>query len=240
MIFEGVVELGGLYKVEQPLPLPSRPWLVDQSAVKPYEGLADGDIHSFTDLPDMTQWSLGDTPSVQTSRINWIVLRTDTSRLFISDRVLLVNVSWLDLVESGYVNGRDIVIDGQEYTCRLLDGGFEFLNPEDGYLGASNLENEWDKIVCNTSEIVGLPTPAPLDLGPNIDESVRLGEHNQLWNWVGVNTWTMRPYAGRSAARCCRGFAAANFFYLNTFDHRHEDIGWRPVLEQRLVKGNAV
>jgi len=240
MIFEGVQQLGGLYKSGKSLSLPSKPWLVDQTAVKPYEGLIDGDIHKFTDLPDITQWALGDTPSAKASHINWIVIRTDTSRLFIADRVLLVYVSWLDLLESGYINGRNIVIDGQKYTCRLLDGGSEFLNTGDGYSGASNLENEWDKIVCNTGEIIGLPKPASFDLSLNIDESARLGKHNQLWNWVGVNTWTSKPYASKATARCCRGFAAANFFYLNTFDHRHEDIGWRPVLEQSLVKGNAI
>ena len=42
------------------------------------------------------------------------------------------------------------------------------------------------------------------------------------------------PYLNRDNARCCRGYKAGQCFYLNTFDHRHEDIGWRPVLEELL------
>jgi hypothetical protein len=44
-------------------------------------------------------------------------------------------------------------------------------------------------------------------------------------------SWTQEPFRHRATARCCRGFHAAGFFYLNTQSHRHEDIGWRPVLE---------
>jgi hypothetical protein len=116
-----------------------------------------------------------------------------------------------------------------------MDGGNDFAFVEDGYGGAITNENEWDQLVCNEAGIAGLPTPTDADVARLITDSVREGRHNQLWNWVGANSWLTRPYAQRETARCCRGFASAKYLYLNTFDHRHEDIGWRPVLEQKFT-----
>jgi len=232
--FEGILEFGGLYRDGEAVMRPLRPWLVDQAAVSPYDGLPDGDIPCFSDRPDWTHWHLGDTPEVIDARLKWIVIRTETSRLLISDRVLMVYVSWQDLLNVGYISGRQIEIDGISYTCRLLDGGDDFAINEDGYGGAASAANEWDQLVCNEANIEGLPTPTNADVARSIDDVVRAGRHNRLWNWVGVNSWVSRPFVHRDTARCCRGFSSAKFFYLNTFDHRHEDIGWRPVLEQKF------
>ena len=235
IVFEGIVELGGLYRGDEAIMRASRPWLVEQSVVSPYEGLPNGDIPCFSDNPDWSYWRIGDTPEETDFRLRWISLRTSTSRLFISDRVLMVYVSWQDLVDAGFVAGKQIVIDNDSFTCRLMDGGNDFANAEDGYGGATTDGNEWDQLVCNVAGIPGLPLPTDADVAASISDAVREDRHNQLWNWVGVNSWVTRPYAHRETARCCRGFASANYFYLNTFDHRHEDIGWRPVLEQKLA-----
>ena len=232
--FEGIVELGGLYQGGEATRRVSRPWLVEQSVVSPYDGLPNGDIPCFSDNPDWSYWRIGDTPNEIDFRLRWISLRTSTSRLLISDRVLLVFVSWQDLSDAGYVAGAPIVIDNDSFTCRLLEGGNDFAIAEDEYSGANTDENEWDQLVCNAAEIAGLPTPTDADVARSITDSVREDRHNQLWNWVGVNSWVARPFVHRDTARCCRGFASATFFYLNTFDHRHEDIGWRPVLEQNI------
>ncbi len=233
--FEGTLELGGFYRDGEATRRSFRPWLVDQAAVRPYDGLPNGDIQCFTDAPDLSQWRLGATPDDVDARLRWIAVRTATSRLLISDRVLMVYVSWQDLADAGYVSGTDVDIDGIRYTCRLLDGGNDFEVAEDGFSGAASTTNEWDQIVCNGAGIETLPTPTESDVGRSIGDAVLEDQHNQLWNWVGVNSWVAQPFMHRDTARCCRGFSSANFFYLNTFDHRHEDIGWRPVLEQKLA-----
>ena len=233
--FEGIVELGGLYQGGEVAMRSSQPWLVEQSVVRPYDGLPDGDIACFSDNPDWSYWSIGDTPSEADFQLRWISLRTSTSHLLISDRVLLVYVSWQDLSDAGFVAGKPIVIDNDSFTCRLLEGGNDFAIAEDEYGGASSVENEWDQLVCNVAGIPGLPTPSDADVARSMTDSVREDRHNQLWNWIGVNSWVARPFAHRETARCCRGFGSAKYFYLNTFDHRHEDIGWRPVLERKFV-----
>lgn len=233
--FEGLREFGGLYHNGEAAMRSKRPWLVDQAVVSPYDGLPDGDIPRFSDAPEWSHWRLGDTPDLIHARLRWVVVRTQRSRLFISDRVLMVYVSWQDLLDGGYVSGRRIEIDGTQYTCRLLDGGEDFAVSDDGHGGAADPTNEWDQLVCNEAGVEGLPIPTNADVARSIDDVVRKDRHNQLWNWVGVNSWVRRPFAHRDTARCCRGFSSAKFFYLNTYDHRHEDIGWRPVLEQELA-----
>ncbi|MFM7624968.1 MAG: hypothetical protein ACKO7G_00595 [Gammaproteobacteria bacterium] len=55
-------------------------------------------------------------------------------------------------------------------------------------------------------------------------------ERSSLWNWFGAASWTRKPYRRKAIACVCRGYHAPGFFYLNRHSHRHEDIGWRPVL----------
>ena len=61
--------------------------------------------------------------------------------ILIADRVLLAKVSWKDLNRNGFVNGKEIVIEGQHFRCRLLHVG----NTED-------VPNEWDKVLDATNE----------------------------------------------------------------------------------------
>jgi hypothetical protein len=202
--FEGIVELGGLYRGDEATMRSLRPWLVEQSAVRTYDGLPNGDIPCFSDNPDWSYWRIGDTPKETDFRLRWISLRTPTSRLLISDRVLLVYVSWRDLSDVGFVSGKHVKLDNVGYTCRLLDGGNDFSVAEDGYGGAITDGNEWDQLVCNAAGIPGLPTPTDADVARSITDSVREDRHNQLWNWVGINSWVARPYAHRETARCCK------------------------------------
>lgn len=115
-----------------------------------------------------------------------------------------------------------------------MTGGQDFRIPEDGYSGGFPSDNEWDRFVTGEQGIRGLPLAVSCKLNRVLNETVRLSPHNQLWNWLGVVSWTAMPFAWRETARCSRGYYTANYFYLNTFNHRHEDIGWRPVLEQTL------
>lgn len=53
--------------------------------------------------------------------ITWI--KPDDFPLFISDSVLLTNISWDDLNKQGFVSSKEVVIDGRPYRCRLPQVG---------------------------------------------------------------------------------------------------------------------
>jgi hypothetical protein len=211
--------MGGLWFDGAALPRPTRPWAIDLSAVRPYDGLAPGDVADFSAAPDWERWRLGDTPGDPAARLSW---RPTTAGVLVCDRVILMRVSWADLEAVGLVTGRDIVLDGQRWRCRLIEGGDAFAKPGDGRAGASG-PTEWDRLIAADA-------PPEAQRGP-ASEALRLGAHNTCWHWVGAYSWTALPFAGDAAKRVCRGFHAPQFFYLNTVDHRHEDIGWRPMLE---------
>ena len=61
--------------------------------------------------------------------ISWIVVNS----LLIADHSLLVNISWDDLNNQGLVFGKQIIINGRNFLCRLLKVG-----EDRGY------SNEWD------------------------------------------------------------------------------------------------
>lgn len=229
--YRGCVELGGLYYCGIPLPRPDRPWLTDLSVLNPVPGLPVGNIPNFTQEPEWSAWRLGDTPADSACRLRWHWLELEDSTLLVCDRVILVRVSWQDLDQAGWVKGHPLELDGRIWSGRLLGGGNLERLECDGYSGAQPRTNEWDGIVANELQIEGLPVPSASDLRKTLDMTSLSSAHNRFWNWVAVNSWTREPHATRPTARCCRGYASANFFYTNTVDHRHEDIGWRPVLE---------
>lgn len=231
--FEGVVRLGGLYLRDNALLRPSRPWIIDLSVLQPCAGLVAGDVADFETAPDLVAWRLGDTPADPARRLQWLRLRDQGRTLLISDRVLLMRISWDDLDAAGLVTGRTVTIDGRDYRCRLLTGGSRFRSGDeaDGYPGGWPLANEWDRYVGAEAGIPGLPPPSAADLDGSLELGDQASPHNALWNWFAAVCWTQEPYALRATARCCRGYRSARYFYLNTRSHRHEDIGWRPVLE---------
>jgi len=234
-LFRGIKSFGALYHDDAPLPRPTRPWIVDFSMLQvPYEGMELGNIAEFESAPDWSRWRLGDTPEFSKDCLQWIVLEDAKRRIYVCDRVILVRVSWQDLFEAGLVDGTEVVIDGQSYQCRLITGGADFCDGENGLSGGQPTDNEWDRFVAGGEQIEGLPALSFSDKTGVLSNETLHATHNQFWNWVGAVSWTKTPYANRENARCCRGYHAGQFFYLNTVDHRHEDIGWRPVLEELL------
>ena len=228
--FLGQVGLGSLTRDGIAQPRPVRPWLIDLSLLKPVFPLVPGDISDFETAPDFSRWVLGDTPSDETLQLRWNIIEDKGRQLLVCDRMILTRVSWDDLHAAGYVTGRQVLIDGRSYICRLLTGGNDFQVPDDGYKGGSPV-NEWDRYI-GTDTTVGDPlAPIAHRVSSELTEEDLTSLHNQLWNWLGAVSWTQEPYLHRATARCCRGFQSARFFYLNTQSHRHEDIGWRPVLE---------
>lgn len=229
--FHGLARLAGLYRDHQAQLRPTRPWIIDLSVIRPYEGVTPGNVADFETAADMLSWQIGDTPSDPAQQLQWVRIEDEGRLLLISDRVLLMRISWDDLNEAGYVQGRPVAIDGRRYLCRLLTGGSRFRVEGDACSGGWPTANEWDRYVAAESSLEGLPTPSPTDLDDTLDWADQASPHNALWNWFGAVSWTREPYEHKETARCCRGYRSARFFYLNTQSHRHEDIGWRPVLE---------
>lgn len=226
----GQVRKGCLMRQGAPVARPSKPWLIDLTLLKPAFPTVPGDIADFNEDPSFDSWRLGDTPENEQYSLSWNEIDDDGRRLLICDRVILVRVSWDDLDNAGYVSGRQVTIDGTNYICRLLSGGNDFRAANDGYQGGSPA-NEWDRIIGGEAKCEGLPEVMFRDESVALSEEYLNCQHNIIWNWLGAVSWTQEPYLHRETARCCRGYQSAGFFYLNTQSHRHEDIGWRPVLE---------
>lgn len=67
--------------------------------------------------------------------ITWI--KPSNSDILVADRPLLKTISYTDLMTNHLVGGREVVIDGRRYTCRLPSVG---QNEKDK-------NNEWDSII---------------------------------------------------------------------------------------------
>lgn len=228
MNYIGAQQMGGLSHAGQILAPATRPWITDLSALCPYEGLQSGNIPEFERDPDWDNWTLIDSPEDPLMRLNWHVFQDDRTRLMVADRMLLTRVSWQDLDEAGYVFGTEVSIDGHPFRCRLLTGGDT--PRDDPYLGATR-PNEWDALVGGGGAS-NVPQPDPANSAAPLGPDHLTSAHNKLWNWFGAVSWTAEPVASRADGRVCRGYHGPTYFYVNTVDHRHEDIGWRPVLEE--------
>ena len=226
----GTRRLGGLSHAGRILAPATRPWITDLAALCPYEGIRHGNLPEFEHDPNWGNWSLTDSPKDPAKRLNWHVFNRDGTQLLVADRMLMSRISWQDLDEAGYVLGTEVLIDGRQFRCRLLTGGDTPC--DDPYHGA-NGPNEWDALVGG-SGASNAPQPDPINDATPLSPDHLTSPHNKLWNWFGAVSWTAEPVASRADGRVCRGYHSPTYFYVNTVDHRHEDIGWRPVLEELL------
>ena len=232
MKYLGRRDFAGLVHKGRALPRPNRPWIIDTSVLQPFDGIVPGNIANFGNDPDWAQWILSDTPADPSNILSWQGFRIGERECWICDRVILMYVSWSDLDARGFVEGAPVTIDDTHYVCRLLSGGSDFRNGDDGFSG-SVLPNEWDAIVATTSIIDDqLPVAEWATENRPLCSSDLGAPHNRCWNWLGAHSWTRTPFVRDATKRVCRGYRGPQFFYLNTHDHRHEDIGWRPVLER--------
>lgn len=228
MIFLGPRQFGSFWHRDRRLGPASRPWITDLSALCPYPGLAPGNLPEFAAEPDWSAWRFGDTPENPAEALQWLAFRDGATELLVADRMLMSRVSWADLDAAGYVSGRPVTIDGRSFHARLVSGGRSAR--ADPMSGAED-PNEWDLFLSGA--IAGTPEPDNADQSRPLSEAHRLSRHNALWHWFGAVSWTREPCRDRPDGRVCRGYHGPLFFYTNTVDHRHEDIGWRPVLEIR-------
>ena len=225
----GTRKMGGLSHAGQVLAPATRPWITDLTVLCPYKGLQPGNIPEFERNPDWDNWSLIDSPEDPSKRLKWHAFQGEGIRYFVADRMLMARVSWQDLDDAGYVFGTKVVIDGRQFRCRLLSGGDT--PHDDPYQGATQT-NEWDTLVGGVP--LNAPKPEFTDNKAPLGPDHLASPHNSLWNWFGAVSWTAEPVASRADGRVCRGYHGPTYFYVNTVDHRHEDIGWRPLLEEEL------
>ncbi|HDK7176489.1 TPA: hypothetical protein PTV31_003101 [Clostridium botulinum] len=225
----GTVKLGTFYHNGEALSLPTKPW---KSGAYPEKlsSRGNGDIAKFSG--SINDWIIGDTSSDTDKKLQWVKIKTDNKTLLICTINILNAISWDTLNSAGYTDGTKVTIDGNEYLCRLLSGGNYYRKGTDSYSGGSPIDNEWDRFICNEDNIKGLPIPNAGDLDKAITYDDLDGEHNQLWNWWGNESWCKETTNGNPTGRIVRGGSASNCILTpynsnNTFS----DIGWRPVLE---------
>jgi hypothetical protein len=178
----------------------------------------------------MAAYTIGNTPSADTNKLQWVKIVDGDKTLLICDRAILVSVSWDDLNGQGYVTGKEITIDGARYKCRLLSGG---TGPRGGdwYAGGTPTNNEWDRFITREEVISGLPAPVSSDLDSSTNDTDANSSHNKFWNWFGVDSWCQETYSENSSYRAYRGYYSARRWGSNTSSGRNANVGFRPVLE---------
>ncbi|WP_241582096.1 hypothetical protein, partial [Rosenbergiella nectarea] len=88
-------------------------------------------------LSEGSEFSLVDTHTNELAHITWVYIKDGNKQLYISNKVLLTNVSWNILNYKGMIYGTPVTIDGTEYKLRSLT------------------KTEWQNIVENQSNITG-------------------------------------------------------------------------------------
>lgn len=218
-----VIQLGSLYIGNAVQPRPSLPWA--NGFIPP--GLSvGGDIPKYT----VGKVEIRDTNAREDLNIQWVEINENGKRYFVSDRVLLVNLSWNQLATMGFVNGVEVTIDGVKYKLRSLDGGGYYRAGTDPYSGGT-VPNEWDRWICNEGGLQGLPSPTANDLNAALTNSNRLGVHNSLWNWFYSYSHMKNLNPNDSAYSSRRGHRTPNEFRSAHTTTADTATGWRPVLE---------
>ena len=225
--FLGIVKLGTFYHNGSALSLPIRPWY-SGNYPDSLSARGNGDTPQFSG--SMSDWVVGDTNSNEDKKLKWIKIKDGNRMLLICDRNILNSASWDTLNAAGYITGKKITIDGQEYLCRVLAGGDNYRSGSDNYSGGQPT-NEWDRFVANEDNISGLPKPTTEDLDSTLNYEDLDRAHNQLWNWWGNYSWCKETYKGNSSARVVRGFSSARYFNNFNSNITISFVGWRPVLE---------
>lgn len=203
----------------------TRPWRTDTT---PTGAPGAGNIPKFTAGQSI---EIRDTDTNDAYKLNWIEVNDGGKKLLVSDRVLLSEVSWDDLNALGFVSGKTITIDGQQYKARLLTGGTNYRTGTDAYSGGKPTNNEWDRIIANEGIFSGLPIPNSTDLDSSMVEADRVGVHNQKWNWYYMYSWCQEKYSENSAYSVYRGYISARYFSSTYSYSRGDNLGWRPALE---------
>lgn len=131
--------------------------------------------------------------------ISWLHLKDN---IYICDRCLINRVSWNTLKEAGYVDGKEIMIDGKRCIIRLMTGS----NGVSGSYG-KGCHNEWDEFMD------------------------RYNEDNDLTHYEDIYTWCKEVDCDYSGCRSVRGYSSARIYYNNNATNTFTYIAFRPALE---------
>lgn len=217
----GTVKLGGLYNNGTALVRPTKPWINNSNMSD-----GDGNIHSMSG--SMANYSIGNTPSDDAKRLQWVKIKDGSKTLLICDRNILVKVSWDDLNAQGLVSGKVITIDGAQYKCRILSGGSD--RRSDFFSGCTPVNNEWDRFITREEVVTGLPAPVSSDFADNLTNTTsRTGVHNTFWYWYKVSSWCQET---TPSGKMCRGYNSARHCSFSSSSVHSSSTGYRPVLEE--------
>ena len=131
--------------------------------------------------------------------IQWLHLKDN---IYICDRCLINRVSWNTLKEAGYVDGKEIMIDGKRCIIRLMTGS----NGVSGSYG-KGCHNEWDEFMD------------------------KYDEDNNLTHYKDIYTWCKEVDCGYSDYRSIRGYDSARNYSNNNATNANTNIAFRPALE---------
>ena len=219
-------KLGTLYVNGGKKKRPTKPWINGSSS---NGAPAKGDIFEYSGSGNI---EIRDTDSDDDYKLQWIEVNDKGKKLLICDRNIMTKVSWDSLNAQGFVNGKEIIIDGQKYKIRLLSGGSSVRNSGDLYSGGSPKDNEWDRIITNEGNFSGLPIPSSTDLDKTLNSTDYSSSHNKVLNWAGMYSWCKEVYSGNSTnSRVTRSYASARCLNYYSSGAMFDDVGWRPALE---------
>lgn len=131
--------------------------------------------------------------------IQWLHLKDN---IYICDRCLINRVSWNTLKEAGYVDGKEVTIDGKRCRIRLMTGS----NGASGSYG-KGCHNEWDEFMD------------------------RYNEDNDLTHYEDIYTWCKEVDCDYSGYRSIRGYLSARNCNSNSATVTGACIAFRPALE---------
>lgn len=131
--------------------------------------------------------------------IQWLHLKDN---IYICDRCLINRVSWNTLKEAGYVDGKEVTIDGKKCRIRLMTGS----NGASGSYG-KGCHNEWDVFMD------------------------RYNEDNDLTHYEDIYTWCKEVDCDYSGCRSVRGYSSARYYISKNALSACAGIAFRPALE---------
>ncbi|MCL1974624.1 MAG: hypothetical protein FWG61_00515 [Firmicutes bacterium] len=156
--------------------------------------------------------------------IQWVQAKFAQKTIYICDRCILYNIPYSFLGIQGIVSGKQVMVDGENYILRLVDGGTEFRDVSNLWMGALPLNNEWDNIIANERRVSFLPIPTSIDINLGNEALKFDGVHNKFWNWITIHSLT--PSSGR-------GNVSAQYMDFDIVGSGlGTGAGFRPVLER--------
>lgn len=202
--FNGILQFGVL-NVNGVKPSPTRPWVTD-SYPGNLSSRGNGNIPVYSGHPI----EFYDSAISPNNKITWAYIKDGNKQLYISTKVLLTNISWNQLNEQGMIFGTSVKIDGKEYKLRVL------------------ANYDWQVIVENKFNIVGLPIPTTEDT-THVNTYGQLdGKHNELWNWWGIRTMCQETLDGTALNKGYSSVTGTSYYAVGASS---KEVGWRPVLE---------